>query len=619
MNQRTLKEVRLLAGPWCVVAAAGALPLFRDLFGWPRDLLAIIGTLGWFAGVPFLAALSLGGEFQQRTLALLLGQPVDRMRLWREKQAVLLLGLVLLVPVFWFGWRDRSDLTAETLSLVGAWLLSTVASATFWTLLARSTMGGLVLGQAVQFVAGALLLNLGLWVFGPEPSPRALHVAELLGVLICLGYAALMLWLGGRQLRRFQATGMAAGEDLLMAGPRLLPQSWTELLRCRPTGARLNLLRKELRLLRPLWLITFIFVVCWVCVVGTLALLPNTAEWRLKLQLLPMLMLAFYSPLTAVLAGCLSLGEERSSGTHLWHLTLPVSAGRQWGIKLSVALAAGVLCAVILPLTLVVASQSLMSLPFGPDFSWGVQPIDWTATFVSVCLCCLVSFPAFWCACVVKGTVRAALCVVPVMAGLVAVGTLGGWAASKCNATLGALATHGIAALELNPRILDLKAQRLISGLLPFWLVAPALVVALLQSRGLFRAEPSEGIRFVLRRWLPLALATFLSGFFVWGSLFATSYQYRSFLMVETYAALARMPLAEKAEKARRLTVADLDAAAPLSPATRHWLSHAYVTVNQSRDAKGRPRPGQFMAEIHFSTGSIYTFGVRSRLDNDAP
>jgi hypothetical protein len=159
----------------------------------------------------------------------------------------------------------------------------------------------------------------------------------------------------------------------------------------------------------------------------------------------------------------------------------------------------------------------------------------------------------------------------------------------------------------------------LISGLLPFWLVAPALVVALLQSRGLFRAEPSEGIRFVLRRWLPLALATFLSGFFVWGSLFATSYQYRSFLMVETYAALARMPLAEKAEKARRLTVADLDAAAPLSPATRHWLSHAYVTVNQSRDAKGRPRPGQFMAEIHFSTGSIYTFGVRSRLDNDAP
>jgi hypothetical protein len=92
--------------------------------------------------------------------------------------------------------------------------------------------------------------------------------------------------------------------------------------------------------------------------------------------------------------------------------------------------------------------------------------------------------------------------------------------------------------------------------------------------------------------------------------------------MVETYAALAQLPLAEKAstpEKPQRLTVNDLAAAAPLSPATRRWLSHAYVTVTQSRDAKGRPRPGQFMAEIHFASGSIYAFGVRSRLDKGAP
>ncbi|HEU5070577.1 MAG TPA: ABC transporter permease [Verrucomicrobiae bacterium] len=611
--------MRMLAGPWCVVAAAGVLPLFRDLLGWPRDLLGIIGTLGWFAGVPFLAALSLGGEFQQRTLSLLLGQPVGRLRLWIEKQVVLLVGLAILVPVFWFGWYDRNDLNADALGIVGAWLLVTVASATFWTLLARSTMGGLALGQAVQFILGALIINTGIRVFGPEPSARALHFAELLGILICLGYSGLMLWLGWHQLIHFQATGAAAGEDLLMAGPRLLPRSWAELLRCRATGASLNLLRKELRLLRPLWLITFIFVVCWVCVVGTLALLPKTSEWRLKLQLLPMLMLAFYIPLTAVLAGCLSLGEERSSGTHAWHLTLPVSARQQWLTKLLVALVGGVLCAVVLPAVLLLASQSLTGLPLGPDFKWGIQPINWPVTFATIFLTCMVSLPSFWCACTVKGTVRAALWVIPVMAGLVAVGGLGGWAASKCNATLGALATHWIAALELNPRTLQELTWQWARDLMPFWLATPALVVALLQSRGLFRAEPGEGIRFVLRRWLPLALATFLSGFFVWGSLFATSYQYRSFLMEETYAALARMPLAEKAEKARRLTVADLDAAAPLSPATRHWLSHAYLTVSQSRDAKGRPRPGQFMAQIHFANESIYAFGVRSRLDNEAP
>ena len=168
---------------------------------------------------------------------------------------------------------------------------------------------------------------------------------------------------------------------------------------------------------------------------------------------------------TAVLAGCLSLGEERSSGTHAWHLTLPVSARQQWLTKLLVALVGGVLCAVVLPAVLLLASQSLTGLPLGPDFKWGIQPINWPVTFATIFLTCMVSLPSFWCACTVKGTVRAALWVIPVMAGLVAVGGLGGWAASKCNATLGALATHWIAALELNPEKLDVKTRELVLNL----------------------------------------------------------------------------------------------------------------------------------------------------------
>ena len=40
---------------------------------------------------------------------------------------------------------------------------------------------------------------------------------------VIIGYAGVMLWLGGRMLARFQATGGMAGDDLLMAGPDVMP------------------------------------------------------------------------------------------------------------------------------------------------------------------------------------------------------------------------------------------------------------------------------------------------------------------------------------------------------------------------------------------------------------
>ena len=82
---------------------------------------------------------------------------------------------------------------------------------------------------------------------------------------VSLGYAGLMLWLGWRLLARFQATGGMASDDLLMAGPDVMPGAWAGWLRCRPTGAVLNLIRKELRLLRPVWLISLLAALGWAC------------------------------------------------------------------------------------------------------------------------------------------------------------------------------------------------------------------------------------------------------------------------------------------------------------------------------------------------------------------
>jgi len=79
MNAKTtriLKEARPLLWPWCAVAIAGVLPLFQ-----PLHSIADISSIGFFLGIPLLATLSLGNEFQHRTLSILLTQPVDRMEI----------------------------------------------------------------------------------------------------------------------------------------------------------------------------------------------------------------------------------------------------------------------------------------------------------------------------------------------------------------------------------------------------------------------------------------------------------------------------------------------------------------------------------------------------------
>src|SRR5690349_65782 len=120
MNPRILKEIRLLFWPWCLVLAAALMPVVSDVLRHFRELSSFIWGFGWFGGIPFLAALSLGGEFQQRTFPLLLGQPVERERIWGEKQVVLLLALAVVLPVFWLCAPHPSDLTGDVLGLAGA-------------------------------------------------------------------------------------------------------------------------------------------------------------------------------------------------------------------------------------------------------------------------------------------------------------------------------------------------------------------------------------------------------------------------------------------------------------------------------------------------------------------
>jgi hypothetical protein len=385
------------------VGLAGALPLVHPLNWTP-----LIYLLGFFV-VPLLATLSLGEEFQHRTLSLLLSQPVGRMEIWGEKLSVTVVAIVSAVMVFSLALRATSfQPDRRELAFAGAWIVAITASATFWTLFTRSTVGGLALNIGVQsFISFTIpWSNLADWLRARGYLAPGNPIVPSAVTFVFLCYAGVMVWLGVRMLERFQVTGGMVGDDLLMAGPDLMPGALAGWLHSRPSGAVLNLIRKEFRLLRPVWLISLLAAVGWACL--TLFGLLFERGFSKNFETAVVIVGVGSTLMIAILAGSMSLGEEKTSGTHTWRLTLPVPVLLQWRIKLYMALFAGFVGAGLLPVlfarrSLLGSSHVLADFNFGTGWLLGVL---------------ILTFVSFWCACAAHGTVRAVLWVVPVMIAL---------------------------------------------------------------------------------------------------------------------------------------------------------------------------------------------------------
>ena len=101
-------------------------------------------------------------------------------------------------------------------------IVAIMASATFWTLFTRSTVGGVALNIGVQsFISFTVpWANLADWLRARGYLRR--EITSLFQPSFFLCYAGVMVWLGGRTLARFQATGGMGSDDLLMAGPDVM-------------------------------------------------------------------------------------------------------------------------------------------------------------------------------------------------------------------------------------------------------------------------------------------------------------------------------------------------------------------------------------------------------------
>lgn len=575
---RMYKEARPLLWPWCVVVCAVALPLLH-----PPYPLGEISYLGFVLGIPLLATLPFGNEFQNRTFSLLLSQPISRMEIWRDKLSISAIAVFTAVLIFFASWRANGVRTGrEILGYLAAAAIVFVASAPFWTLFTRSIVGGVVLSFGVYtfiFVLGEQ------FVFGGRGNSRhgtPTIVATL--SIVFLGYAGLMLWLGWRKLARFQTTGDMAGDDLLTAAPDVLPRALTSWLRCRPTGAVLNLIRKEIRLLRPVLLISLLAV----CLDLLVLLHPQGITGGFEIVMVTAGVIT--TLMIALLAGSLSLGEEKTSGTHLWHLTLPVSARRQWFIKLCMALIAGFTGAGVVPLLfarrLLGSSNMLADVHVGRDLLVGAV---------------LLTLAAFWCACAVKGTVAAVIWTLPVMNAIYCALAVGKWAGplltnhflSRFDPFANVKTAAAVSSFSSNAffKLIQAASTNMTDSaqaalVLTTLILVPTLLYAVVQSYRLFRAPLQKRALSVVRSLLPLAMLAFVCSFFS-----LTFYTFVSqaaqdpkwTALLETVGAIQNIQFkAAKLDAAHplHLTVEDLAKASTLSKRTRRLLGDSHIALS---------------------------------------
>jgi hypothetical protein len=580
---RIKKEARALFWPWCAVVAAGALPMVFS----HSSSAAKMDVLGFFFGLPLLATLSLGNEFYQRTFSLWLTQPAGRMQLWGEKMsvmcaAVLSAGLITGMGMFFFALPEM-NLTYNKAAAV-AYVLITMASATYWTLAARSTVGGFAL-------IGCIFLLFYLFVGEIEGMPRpggqfqadSPHAAAVIAIsTFALCFSALMLWLGARKLTRFQVTGASSGEDLLVAGPSLMPEVVAEWVRCRPSGASFNLLRKELRILRPLWVIELVAVI-YLAFLAIFRLLPSpgvlTPETIFQWVLLgPPAMTCLG---LGGLAGILSLGEEKRSGTQAWHVTLPISVRRQWLIKLLTAMFAGLACAVLFPVLTVMAGGSVYGSPF--------LFVDVPVVRAELIVLPILTFACFWCACAANGTVRAAVWAMPVIAAIPFASAGGLWLGRELARTTGTLKDFIVSMFHLSPLAFAAVTEYANTGIL--WLFIPTLLFALLQSYWLFRTPPQDSTLWMLRCILPMVAVTMLWSFSAYAGFVASRWE----PFEETRQALNKL---QPATARIELTGEDLAKNSLLTAPTRRWLKGSNITV-----APAHSPLSAYFATIHLASG----------------
>jgi hypothetical protein len=608
MNPRLAKEFRPLLLPWAAAVGGAALLIFLnqtpaiDQFG----VLFFVDLAGYvfFGGLALVAAMAFGTEFQHRTLPLLLSQPARRARVWTEKMLVLgsalvaaaLIGLGFVAFVSVTGISRTPLLNFGDLVLAGLFLLATTCSCGFWTLLAGSTIGGLVFTLVSQFI---LAMGLALAFAGIHGQDRLFEDPRFFPVLVIAGlaYSAVFLWLSRQRFIRLELRNSGFKGGVLASGSLGWRLPWSNLLVSQPHERALNLMRKELRLQKPIFQLAGAFTACWVATLLTQSLRPSQ-----RISFLFDIVTCLYAHVSCLLAGCISLGEEKELGLTAPQLVLPYSLRLQWLIKLTVSGATALTLCIGLPWFLFWATRPIVDL----SENGLVNPNDRGMEALS-CISALTFLLGYWAISLTASTVRAALVAIFALVGLCVCVALGVWCGSQSSGLQTPLLISLMCQLQLPPDILQAHATGA-AQFLGYVAVGGIILLSLRQSLIQFRRSEQQGHRLFN---YSITLAGLVTGLSFWSVDLGSSLSQipNLYPIVELKGALhslARRDLQQSEQPARVVSPQELETR--LSEQTKIWLRNAVVSYSFLRPDRFKNGDRTYQATVVFPDGRSFSF-----------
>jgi hypothetical protein len=621
LSSQWAKEFKPLVMPWVLSISGAVVVTLLALSGQTDQFAGFVADLGLYAfigGLALQAALAFGSEFQNRTLPLLLTQPWSRSRVWNRKMAVLAASmltaiLIAILIVSLLSLTQYSPIAGGTLGheavgpifardqivMSAIFLLATACSCCFWTLIAESTIGGLVLTATAEFLAGLIVMLVVSRVTGredPFENPHTPLIILVAGVVYC----AIFLELGRRKFLALQLRDAHVGEYGL-SSRGLLQGRWApSWLTCRPTERVLNLVRKEIGLQRPLFQIAKLFVVCWLAIFGLELIQPRHEYIKLFTVLA-----SIYVALCGLLAGCVPLGEEKSLGLVGPQRTLPASPILQWFVKFVVGLGCVLILGQGLAWALACATSGFINLEdINPtESSWLAIAVVSSAFFLL----------GFWSVHHTGNTIRAALHAVIGSACVVGCVALGIWLSLEVWGLQTDLVITLMCHFHLPP---DLVVQRCSSVIMwsDYGIAALVILVMLAQSLNRFRSLQESTARLVKNAAL-LASIICLGAFWTMDLSKSAGVLPNSFPVDELRRAIntiAKQDPQPNRRTERLITAEDLETR--ISDETKTWLKGATISYRMQQSNQFHPtfKKGflqtDYWVTVEFSNGKEFGF-----------